>query len=80
VRTREDARRGWKLAVSVLIMAVVFSLIGLVDAILGESLAIIGFDMFMIPASAWIVANIAMLMILFGPERWQSRAQALPAI
>lgn len=80
MRTREDARRGWKLAVSVLAMAVVFSLIGLVDAILGESPAIIGFDIFMIPASTWIVANIALLMILFGPERWQSRPQALPAI
>jgi hypothetical protein len=62
-------RQGWSLTVA-------FAIIGLVDAILGESLAIIGFEIFLIPASIWIVSNIALLAILFGPERWQSRAQA----
>jgi hypothetical protein len=66
VRTRKDLGRWWS-------MAVAFSIIGLVDALLGESLAIIGFELFLIPASAWIVANIALLVILFGPERRQSR-------
>lgn len=58
-------------------MVVVFPLIGLVDAIFGESLATIGSDIFLIQASAWIVANIGLLVILFRPERRQSRALAL---
>jgi hypothetical protein len=51
--------------------AVVFSVIGLLDAILGETLAIIGFDIFVIPASIWIVTNIVLLVILYRPERWR---------
>jgi hypothetical protein len=33
-----------------------------------------GFELFLIPASAWIVVNIALLVILFGPERRRSWA------
>jgi hypothetical protein len=69
VETYEKAGKGWQWAVIVL-----FAVIGLVDTVLGESLAIIGFEIFLIPAGAWIVANIALIVILLGPERWQSRA------
>jgi len=54
---------------------VAFSIIGLVDALLGELLAIIGFDLFLIPATVWIVTNIALLVILHGPARGRARRE-----
>jgi len=56
-------RDGW-------IPAVAFALIGLVDAILSEILAIAGFDIFLIPASTWIAISITLVAILYGPVRW----------
>jgi hypothetical protein len=57
------------------VLAVAFSIIGLVDALLGELLAIIGFDLFLIPATVWIVTNIALLVILHGPARGRARRE-----
>jgi predicted small integral membrane protein len=59
-------RQGW-------VLAVAFALIGLVDAILSNLLAIAGLDLFLIPASAWIVADIALLAILYRPTRWSDQ-------
>jgi hypothetical protein len=66
IEAHHGTRDGW-------ILAVAFSIIGLVDAILGESLALVGFDIFLIPATAWIIATNALLVILSrlacGPSR-----------
>ncbi len=52
---------GWKLALA-------FGVIGLLDAIQGVILGVIGFDIFLLPASIWVVANIALLVILYQPK------------
>jgi hypothetical protein len=62
IEYHRGTRDGW-------ILGVAFSIIGLVDAVLGETLAIVGFDIFLIPATVWIVVNIALLLILLRPER-----------
>jgi galactitol-specific phosphotransferase system IIC component len=53
-----------------------FSIIGLIDAIRGEILAIIGFGIFLIPATIWIVTNIALLAIVNGPARERAAARS----
>ena len=52
---------GWKLAVA-------FGIIGLIDAVQGVILGIIGFDIFILPASIWVIANIALLFILYRSD------------
>ena len=59
-------RDGW-------VLAVAFALIGLVDAILGATLAIAGYDILLIPASVWIMVSITLLAILYGPARWSDQ-------
>jgi len=54
-------RSGWRLAVA-------FAVVGLLDAIQGVTLGMIGFDIFLLPASIWVVANIALLILLYRPE------------
>ena len=54
-------RTGWKLAVA-------FAIVGLIDAIQGVTLGIIGFDIFTLPASTWVMANVALLFILYRSD------------
>lgn len=54
-------RSGWK-------MAVTFGIVGLLDAIQGVALGVIGFDIFLLPAGIWVIVNILLLFILFRPH------------
>jgi hypothetical protein len=67
--THRGTHTGW-------VLAVTFSIIGLIDAIVGEILAIIGFDIFLIPATIWIVTSIALLAILDRATRERAAARS----